>query len=196
MDFGKALPNRLDKLVISRNNTTNIQWDATCLTERYLAMPNAKIRVLFVCTGNICRSPMAEAVFAQLVAEAGLADRFELASAGTGDWHIGEAPHRGTLDALRRHNVPLLPGRRAQAVNPALLTQADYIIALDEGHVEDLRAFARYADGKVARLLDYAPDVSMRDMPDPYYSGKFEEVYQLTVAGARGLLAHIREQGL
>ena len=156
-------------------------------------MSNRRINVVFVCSGNICRSPMAEAVFAQLVDQAGLADRFEISSAGTGDWHVGESPHPGTQEALRRHGVPLVHGKRARRVDAALLAGADYIIAMDEGHVIDLREYGPHADGKVSRLLDYAPDRPLRDVPDPYYTGKYEEVYQLVNAAARGLLEHIQQ---
>ena len=151
-----------------------------------------RINVLFVCTGNICRSPMAEAVFAHLVGQAGLSDRFAISSAGTGDWHVGESPHRGTLDALKRHAISPVAGKRAQVVSPAMLARADYVVALDSSHIDDLSSFGIPGDSKVSRLLDYAPDEPIRDMPDPYYTGGFEEAYQLTLAGARGLLDHIR----
>ncbi len=152
-----------------------------------------KISVLFVCTGNICRSPMAEAVFKHLVDEAGLSDRFEIASAGTGDWHVGETPHAGTLRALKHHDIPLIPGKRAQTVRPAMLERADYLIALDSGHVDELNAVGA-SDGKATRLLDFTPDAPTRDMPDPYYTGDFEEVYRLTLTASRRLLEHIRER--
>ena len=135
---------------------------------------------------------MAEAVFQHMVDAAGLSDRVAIASAGTGDWHVGEPPHRGTLDALHRHTIPVIPGKRAQVITPTLLTQADYIIALDSSHVAELQSYGMGVDGKVSRLLDYAPDAPIREMLDPYYTGRFEEVYQLTEAGARGLLEHIR----
>jgi protein-tyrosine phosphatase len=156
---------------------------------------NHRIRVLFVCTGNICRSPMAEAVFAHLVDQAGLADRFEIASAGTADWHAGESPHPGTLDVLRRHNIPAIVSKRAQTVDPGTLARTDYVIALDDGHLRDLRADYRdETDGKVSRLLDYALETGTREVPDPYYTGRYEEVYNLVAAGANGLLKHIREE--
>lgn len=151
------------------------------------------INVLFVCTGNICRSPMAEAVFAHLVAEAGLGERFEIASAALGDWHAGESPHRGTLDTLRRHAIPL-GGKRAQVIRPAMLARANYIIAMDESHLQELEPLSISTGGTLARLLDFAPDAPARDVPDPYYTGKFEEAYQLILAGTRGLLQHIREK--
>lgn len=140
---------------------------------------------------------MAEAVFAQLVDQARLADRFEIASAGLGDWHVGESPHRGTLAVLRQHNVPTITGKRAQIVDAEMLARADYIIAMDEGHDRELRAYWKQADGKVSRLLDYAPGASIRDVPDPYYSGRYEEVYQLVLPASQGLLEYIRrEEGL
>ncbi len=126
--------------------------------------------------------------------EAGLSDRFEIASAGTGDWHLGEPPHHGTLAALRRHDVPPIGGKRAQVVTPAMLAQVDYIVGMDAGHVGELSAFGSHVDGKVSRLLDFAPGSGARDVPDPYYSGRYEEVYQLVVVGARGLLEHIRQR--
>jgi protein-tyrosine phosphatase len=155
---------------------------------------HTKIKVVFICSGNICRSPMAEAVFAHLVQQAGLADRFEISSAGTGDWHLGESPHPGTLDALRRHHVPAITGKRAQAIDRETLESADYVIALDAGHVRELRYYSDSVDGKLSRLLDYAPDVATRDVLDPYYNGRYEEVYQLVRVGVKGLLEHIRQE--
>lgn len=154
--------------------------------------PHRKINVVFICTGNLCRSPMAEAVFAHLVEQAGLSDRFEIASAGTGHWHVGESPHPKTLDALRRHGIPPIAGKRAQLIDTHLLARADYLIAMEQEHVDELREFAGQVDGKVSRLLDHAPNAPVRDVPDPYYNGRYEEVYRLVQIGARGLLDHLR----
>ena len=151
-----------------------------------------KVNVLFVCMGNICRSPMAEAVFRDLVRKEGLADRFEIASAGTGDWHVGEPPHHGTRETLKRHGIAP-DGLVAKHVSQALLDRADYVVAMDDENVADLRSW-RVDRQKVSRLLDYAPDGEMRDVPDPYYDGRFELVYQLVSLGSAGLLQLIREQ--
>jgi protein-tyrosine phosphatase len=151
-----------------------------------------KVNVLFVCLGNICRSPMAEAVFRDLVRKEGLAGRFEIASAGIGDWHAGEPPHRGTRETLKRHGIQP-DGLTAKRVSQAMLDRADYVVAMDDENLADLRSW-RIERQKVSRILDYAPDVEVRDVPDPYFDGRFELVYQLVSKGSAGLLQQIRDQ--
>ena len=151
-----------------------------------------RINVLFVCMGNICRSPMAEAVFRDLVKKEGVADRFEIASAGTGDWHVGEPPHRGTRETLKRHGIEP-NGLVAKHVSQAMLDRADYVVVMDYENVSDLRSW-RIDRKKVTRILDYALDIDVRDVPDPYYDGRFEEVYDLVQTGADALLSHIRQE--
>ncbi len=151
------------------------------------------IRVLFVCMGNICRSPMAEAVFRHQVGQAGLADRFVIDSAGTGGWHAGERPHRGTLAILAERGVDPGP-QHARQLTTADFTGFDYLVAMDRENLRDIAAFRGGAGAEVRLLLDYAPGLSVREVPDPYYSGGFEYVYELVEAGCRGLLAHIRER--
>jgi protein-tyrosine phosphatase len=152
---------------------------------------NKKINILFVCMGNICRSPMAEAVFRDLVEKEGVADRFEINSAGTGDWHVGQPPHRGTRETLKHHGIAP-DGLVAKHVSQAMLDRADYVVAMDYENVADLQAW-RIDRKKVSRILDYALDVEVRDVPDPYYDGRFELVYQLVSRGSAGLLDQIRE---
>jgi protein-tyrosine phosphatase len=153
------------------------------------------IYVLFVCLGNICRSPMAEAVFRHLVAQAGLADRIAADSAGTGAWHLGQPPHHGTRRVLRERGIDY--SHRARMVAPEDFTRFDYLVALDGENLADLRALARGGHAKIVRLLDYAPGARTRDVPDPYYTGGFDAVYDLVEQGCRGLLERIiAEQGL
>jgi protein-tyrosine phosphatase len=151
------------------------------------------ISVLFVCMGNICRSPMAEAVFRHLVQEAGLAPRFKIASVGTGGWHVGERPHPGTQAVLQRNGVAV-GDQRAQRLSHADLDHYDYIIAMDEENLDDISRLRHDAAGTVRRLLEFAPAGGPLDVPDPYYTGGFDQVYDLVTAGCRGLLLHIRAQ--
>jgi protein-tyrosine phosphatase len=154
---------------------------------------NHKINVLFVCLGNICRSPMAEFVFRDLVKKEGLSDRIEIASSGTSSYHLGEHPHPGTRAILAQHGIDVHPGKRAQKLRTDEINRYDYVIAMDAENASDLRRVGVSAP----RLLEFAPHGSPLDVPDPYYSNRFEEVYRLVEAGARGLLDHIRkEKGL
>jgi protein-tyrosine phosphatase len=153
----------------------------------------AKVRVLFVCYGNICRSPMAEAVFAHRVKEAGLEDRIETDSAGTGDWHAGEPPHRRTRQVLDREGIPC--GGRARVIRMQDLDEFDYVVAMDAENLAALRSMMRSGQrARVSRLLDHAPDLSDRDVPDPYYTGDFDQTYRLVSAGVDRLLQTIRKE--
>ncbi|HEX9028674.1 MAG TPA: low molecular weight protein-tyrosine-phosphatase [Anaerolineales bacterium] len=149
-----------------------------------------KVRVLFVCLGNICRSPMAEAVFRHLVQEAGLANQIDVESAGTGSWHAGEPPHHGTLDVLRRHQIDGSK-KRARVLTHSDFEAFNYIVAMDGENVSDILTLYRR---RVPRLLEFAAVPGSLDLPDPYYTGNFDLVYRLVVDGAQGLLAHIRTQ--
>lgn len=148
------------------------------------------VSVLFVCLGNICRSPMAEGVFQRMVEEAGLADQIMVDSAGTGSWHVGETAHRGTLQVLRKHGIAY--NGRARQIRPHDVTPDTYLIALDQSNLNDLRRmFGRHP--RLYRLLDFASETDEQDVPDPYYSGNFDYVYQLVEDGSRGLLRTIQQ---
>jgi protein-tyrosine phosphatase len=156
------------------------------------------ISVLFICTGNICRSPMAEAVFRHKVSEAGLQDQLHIDSAGTGRWHVGEPPHRGTQSVLRQHGVPLAT-HVARCMDSADLRRFDYLVVMDSDNEERVKELATRSDqrGFLACLLDFADAAKsrgIRNVPDPYYSNRFEDVYHLVDAGCDGLLRFLRQQ--
>lgn len=153
-------------------------------------MGNKVIRVLFVCLGNICRSPMAESVFRNIVKEAGLSDQIDTESAGTGSWHIGERPHRGTAAILKDYKIDV-GNKRARQITRSDVKEFDYIVAMDSENQSDIQAlFGK----RVPRLMEFAANGLPQDVPDPYYTGGFEYVYELVEAGCRGLLEHIRKQ--
>jgi len=150
------------------------------------------IRVLFVCLGNICRSPMAEAVFANMVRAAGLEDRIETDSAGTGNWHVGQPAHHGTRDILRRNNIEY--SGRGRQITKHDLDEFDYVITMDDSNLENVHLLHTSPRSHVAPLLDYAQHTGVREVPDPYYHGGFEGVYDLIREGCSGLLAEIRRE--
>jgi protein-tyrosine phosphatase len=147
------------------------------------------VRLLFVCLGNICRSPTAEGVMRHLVREEGLEDRVEIDSAGTGGWHVGSPPDERATEAARRRGI-VLEGA-ARRFDPADFERFDLILAMDRENLHDLRALApdEEAAGKV-RLLRGAD----LDVPDPYYGGPdgFDVVLDQVEAACRDLLEEIR----
>lgn len=149
---------------------------------------NFVIHVEFVCLGNICRSPMAEAVFTNLVEREHLLEHFIIRSSGTSDYHVGERPHPGTQEILRQMNVPLNPEKRSRHFDHAAKAHIDYIIAMDQKNVADIQS----VHGNVHRLLEFAAQAETLDVPDPYYVGGFDVVYQLVADGCLGLLDHIK----
>ncbi|MGW7238785.1 low molecular weight protein-tyrosine-phosphatase [Streptomyces sp. NPDC054804] len=154
-------------------------------------------RVCFVCTGNICRSPMAESVFRARIAEAGLDDRVEVDSAGTGGWHEGDGADPRTVRVLQEHGYD--GDHTARQFQASWFARLDLVIALDSGHLKSLRRLAPTQQDarKVHMLRSYDPGAADDlDVPDPYYGGLdgFEECLEMVEAASEGLLAAVRDE--
>ncbi len=150
--------------------------------------------VLFVCTGNICRSPTAEGVFRTLLEANGLAGSVAVDSAGTGNWHIGEPPDARDSEAALRRGIDIAD-QRARQVQVEDFDRFDLVLAMDEGHYQQLQRLCPDDQRHRLRLvLDFAPALGTREVPDPYYGGPdgFETVLDMIEAAGAGLLAEIR----
>lgn len=150
--------------------------------------------VLFVCLGNICRSPLAEGVFDAVVRERGLDDHYRSDSAGTGAWHVGEPPDPRSTEVARRHGVEL--EGRARRVGPEDFERFDVVVAMDRSNLRDLERMSG-ADGARLRLLrDFDPTPGDGEVPDPYYGGPrgFDQVYELVRRSVDGLLEHLEAE--
>jgi protein-tyrosine phosphatase len=154
-----------------------------------------RIRISFVCMGNICRSPTAEAIMRHLIHEAGLQDRIEIDSAGTGSWHVGEDRDRRSRAVATRRGMPIEgPARQFQ---PDDFERFDLVLGLDEENARDLRRLAPTDEArkKVHLLREFDPAAPEgASVPDPYYGGPqgFDEVFDICLAACRGLLDHLR----
>ncbi|ARA91713.1 protein tyrosine phosphatase [Rhodothermaceae bacterium RA] len=154
-------------------------------------------RVLFVCLGNICRSPLAEGVFRHYVRKAGLEDHIEVDSAGTGSWHVGEPPDRRMRRTAEAHGISL-DGQRARQFEKEDLERFDHIFAMDKENLQDIL----YLDDgdayghKVRLFREFDPEPGDYQVPDPYYGGPqgFENVFQIVDRTARTLLHRLVEE--
>ena len=143
-------------------------------------------KMIFLCYGNICRSPMAEFVMKDLVAKAGLSDKFEIASAATSTEEIGNPPHHGTVAKLREVGIPVV-AHRARQVRRAEYGNWDRIVYMDAENARGLRRiFGDDPDGKITRLLDWTERPG--DVADPWYTGNFDATYRDVLAGCTAML--------
>ena len=161
------------------------------------AREKAMVKVLFVCMGNICRSPVAEAMFRRLLEDAGLADKVFVDSAGTHSYHAGSAPDKRSQAAAIHRGLDL-SALRARRVAVEDFEAFDYLLAMDLDNYEHLLALCPAPEqrDKIRLLMDYAPGLREREVPDPYYGGMsgFERVMDLVEEAAQGLMVHIRER--
>ncbi|MCP9809782.1 low molecular weight phosphotyrosine protein phosphatase [Cyanobium sp. HWJ4-Hawea] len=155
---------------------------------------SAKPSLLFVCLGNICRSPAAEGVFLHLSENQGTGDRFEVDSAGTGGWHVGK-PADGRMRSAAQARGIELPSR-ARQIEIADLNRFDWILTMDSDNLAHVQAMAKrhgQATAKILPITSFCSGFSVRDVPDPYYGGPegFEQVLDLLDDACRGLLEHL-----
>lgn len=156
------------------------------------------VRVLFVCLGNICRSPTADGVMRAVVAREGLGGRVEVDSAGTAAYHVGNPPDARSVAAAAQRGYDLSPLRARQAT-PQDFLDFDLVLAMDRANLEDLQALVpEQARCRPRLFLEFARSAAEDEVPDPYYSGPrgFEHVLDLVEEACEGLLAHLREDHL
>jgi protein-tyrosine phosphatase len=155
---------------------------------------NEPVSVLFVCLGNICRSPSAEGVFRQVVEKAGLGEKIRIDSCGSGDWHVGKAPDARARAAAAKRGVDI-SHLRARQFQESDLAQFDYVLVMDQQNLVDVeRVWERVGGTRPKLFLDYGQS-EQEDVPDPYYGGDqgFETVLDLIHGASEGLLSRLRE---
>ena len=153
-----------------------------------------KTSVLFVCLGNICRSPTAHGVFETLVSQAGLDQHVHIDSCGTGSWHIGQPPDDRTQKAALQRGYDL-SRLRARRLEEADFKRFDYILAMDTRNLADaIKVATSNYNGRIQLFMDYAPEESVLEVPDPYYGDEdgFERVLHLIETASKGLLNRIQ----
>ena len=148
-----------------------------------------KISIVFVCLGNYCRSPMAEAIFNTLVETDGSDGVFEVSSAGTKDWDVGLRPDLRTQSLLEEHSYALSPHKHARLIAKDEIKTADYLIAMSQRVADDL------GNGKnVHLLLDFTPDIPSKDIPDPYPTNTFPQAFNLIEHGVKAFYAFLKQE--
>jgi protein-tyrosine phosphatase len=156
----------------------------------------SSVSVLFVCMGNICRSPTAEAVFRHYVESAGLSDQIVIDSAGTHDYHIGDRPDTRTQRAAQQRGYDM-SGLRGRQVSTDDFTKFDYVLAMDNANLANLqRMVPPHCEVRPQLFLQYARHHTEREVPDPYYGGAdgFERVLDMVEDAAQGLLQELRQR--
>jgi protein-tyrosine phosphatase len=159
-------------------------------------MPTEPVRILFVCLGNICRSPLAENVFRQLATQRGVADRFEVDSAGTSGYHDGDPPDPRTAATARARGLELTG--RSRRLTTGDLSRFDLVIAMDAQNRADVEALKRRGGtARVHRLREWDPEADSLDVPDPYYEGTrgFERVHDIVERSCAALLDDLLSDG-
>lgn len=150
-----------------------------------------------VCTGNICRSPMAEYVLKDMIAKAGLSDQISVDSAGISSEEVGNTVHSGTVGVLRKHGIEHDALRPARQITTADVKDFDYLMAMDRGHLSYLKRSAGTSPAKIDLFLTdahKANQVSYEEVPDPWYDGQYDRTYDLVTKGCAAFLKRLRAE--
>jgi protein-tyrosine phosphatase len=151
------------------------------------------IKVVFVCLGNICRSPTAEGIFRKLVDDAGLNDLIAVDSSGTSNWHVGGPPDDRSIATAKLRGIDMSNLKSRQAVNDDF-NQFDYVVAMDHSNHKELLAMCPPGhESRLRMCLSFAPSINLSEVPDPYYKDGFDAVFDMLELAGRGLLAEIRD---
>ena len=150
-------------------------------------------KVLFVCLGNICRSPLAEAIFNEKVKQKGLSDQLISDSAGTANYHIGKNPDQRSIDVALKHNIPIK--HKGQQFTKEHIKQFDYLIAMDNSNLQNMVIEIGNQPNKLFLMRDFDPEGKGMDIPDPYYGGLngFENVYQMLDRSVEELIKYLKK---
>ncbi|GGZ29463.1 protein-tyrosine-phosphatase [Echinicola pacifica] len=155
------------------------------------------IKVLFVCLGNICRSPLAEAIFNHQITQEGLNNKFSSDSCGTSDYHIGELPDERSITTAQKHSISI--NHRGRQLNHADIRDFDYIIAMDHSNVKNIRKLMEgynLSHSQILLMRKFQPQADSDEVPDPYYGGEdgFEKVYQILDESIREFILQLKKE--
>ena len=153
-----------------------------------------KTSVLFVCLGNICRSPLGHGIFEKMLEQKGLSDKFVVDSCGTGNWHNGNQPHEGSIEVAKQNDISIVE-QKSRQINLDDFDDFDWIIAMDRQNFKDIKEIAGDTKARIHLLREFDPFDTGMDVPDPYYEGGFEGVFEIIERSCAVLFKEITGKG-